>query len=369
MAIWIRVPGLPIEFYTAHYLWKVGNLFGRTLKVDRNSLRKNELGDAVITERAKFTRICVEVDLKKSLLSKFKIGNKIYQVGYEGIHLICFKCGVYGHRKDQCGDNCSQKKRNQMEEESNGQNNMEEKSGGSAKENCKEEEAFGSWMVVQRPNRGGKPRPVLLSRAKEKEEGPMVVLTKSGEERVVTSMEEGEGSYDNQTEPIIKEAQIKVEGPNKTEDTKKAETKVSGSEEKGGSSGAYCPKNIPKNVRIDNSSQKKGILKESRSRGGRSGSKIGKESSFDSRKGDVENLPLNAALGGADPGKKQRGKVKAMPSGGHGSSGEEMVAQVKIKGKGVEAPVLLNSFAPIQEDLVLEEQVSPLEGVKTMISL
>ncbi|XP_061342218.1 uncharacterized protein LOC133288478 [Gastrolobium bilobum] len=148
MVVWIRVPGLSIEFYTAHYLWKVGNLFGRTLKVDRNSLRKNELGDAVITERAKFARICVEVDLGKSLLSKFKIGNKIYQVGYEGIHLICFKCGVYGHRQDQCGGELLPKKGNQMEEEPKGQTNMEEKSGGTTKENCKEEEAFGSWMVV-----------------------------------------------------------------------------------------------------------------------------------------------------------------------------------------------------------------------------
>ncbi|XP_061358887.1 uncharacterized protein LOC133303056 [Gastrolobium bilobum] len=102
LAVWVRIPGLPIELYTIRHLWQIGNIFGRTLKVDRNSLRKSEIGEDVITERARFPRICVKIDLRKTFLPKFWIGNKVYQVGYEGLHLICFKCGVYGHRKDQC---------------------------------------------------------------------------------------------------------------------------------------------------------------------------------------------------------------------------------------------------------------------------
>ncbi|XP_061359053.1 uncharacterized protein LOC133303193 [Gastrolobium bilobum] len=102
LAVWVRIPRLPIELYTIRHLWRIGNIFGRTLKVDRNSLRKSELGDDVITVRARFARICVEVDLRRTFLPKFWIGSKVYQVGYEGLHLICFKCGVYGHRKDQC---------------------------------------------------------------------------------------------------------------------------------------------------------------------------------------------------------------------------------------------------------------------------
>ncbi|XP_061368698.1 uncharacterized protein LOC133311642 [Gastrolobium bilobum] len=98
LAVWLRIPGLPIELYTARHLWRIGNFFRRTLKVDRNSLRKSEIGDAVITDRARFTWICVEVDLRKSFLSKFMIGEKVYPVGYEGLHLICFNCGLYGHR-------------------------------------------------------------------------------------------------------------------------------------------------------------------------------------------------------------------------------------------------------------------------------
>ncbi|XP_061366136.1 uncharacterized protein LOC133309393 [Gastrolobium bilobum] len=40
LAVWMRIPGLPLEFYTSQHLWRIGNLFGRTLKIDRNSLRK-----------------------------------------------------------------------------------------------------------------------------------------------------------------------------------------------------------------------------------------------------------------------------------------------------------------------------------------
>ncbi|XP_061348942.1 uncharacterized protein LOC133294302 [Gastrolobium bilobum] len=121
VAVWIRIPGLPIEVYKPRHLWRIGNFFGRTLKVDRNSLRKNELGDAVITERGKFARICVEVDLRKSFLSKFTIGSKIYHVGYEGLHLVCFKCGLYGHRRDQCPADQAPEVQTTVEESSKGQ--------------------------------------------------------------------------------------------------------------------------------------------------------------------------------------------------------------------------------------------------------
>ncbi|XP_061348215.1 uncharacterized protein LOC133293641 [Gastrolobium bilobum] len=42
MAVRVHIPGLPLEIYTSQHLWRIGNLLGRTLKVDQNSLRKNE---------------------------------------------------------------------------------------------------------------------------------------------------------------------------------------------------------------------------------------------------------------------------------------------------------------------------------------
>ncbi|XP_061354838.1 uncharacterized protein At4g02000-like [Gastrolobium bilobum] len=102
LAIWIRILGLPVEYYTTHLLWSIGNMFGRTLKIDKNSLSKTGSRVEETTKHAKFARICVEVNLSKKFLSKFKIGNRYFNVAYEGLHLICFGCGRYGHRKDLC---------------------------------------------------------------------------------------------------------------------------------------------------------------------------------------------------------------------------------------------------------------------------
>ena len=38
-----------------------------------------------------YARICVEVDLLKSLVSKFKLRKWIKKLEYEGIHLVCFR--------------------------------------------------------------------------------------------------------------------------------------------------------------------------------------------------------------------------------------------------------------------------------------
>lgn len=55
-----------------------------------------------VVSRGRFARMCIEVDITKPLLSKFKLRRRIRCIEYEGVHLICFKCGVYGNREDQC---------------------------------------------------------------------------------------------------------------------------------------------------------------------------------------------------------------------------------------------------------------------------
>ncbi|CAN1188285.1 hypothetical protein LINPERHAP1_LOCUS17868 [Linum perenne] len=53
-------------------------------------------------ERGNYARICVRVDLSKKLLSKYKLLHRIRHVEYEGLHVVCFKCGIYGHTIDIC---------------------------------------------------------------------------------------------------------------------------------------------------------------------------------------------------------------------------------------------------------------------------
>ncbi|KAJ1422816.1 Zinc finger, CCHC-type [Sesbania bispinosa] len=104
VSVWIRVPRLPIEFYDDHILWIIRDVVGHTINIDQNTLRQYEdiVGTSMVMERGKFARIFVEVDLRKVLISRFRLNGRVYHVEYEGLHLICFNCGRFGHRKECC---------------------------------------------------------------------------------------------------------------------------------------------------------------------------------------------------------------------------------------------------------------------------
>lgn len=44
----------------------------------------------------------MEIDLTKQLQSRLVIRNRIYMIGYEGLEVICFKYGKYGHNQEKC---------------------------------------------------------------------------------------------------------------------------------------------------------------------------------------------------------------------------------------------------------------------------
>ncbi|XP_016191766.1 uncharacterized protein LOC107632613 [Arachis ipaensis] len=96
IAAWIRIPNLPIELYNHRFLWRVGSTIGHMLKVDRTTS---------IHSREKFARICVEIDLAKQLVPRISVLGSELHLEYEGLHQICFSCGKYGHRSDQCMEN------------------------------------------------------------------------------------------------------------------------------------------------------------------------------------------------------------------------------------------------------------------------
>lgn len=53
-------------------------------------------------ERARFARVCVEVNLAKPLKGTILINGERYFVAYEGLSEICSKCGIYGHLVHGC---------------------------------------------------------------------------------------------------------------------------------------------------------------------------------------------------------------------------------------------------------------------------
>ncbi|XP_054778416.1 uncharacterized protein LOC129286483 [Prosopis cineraria] len=101
IAVWARVPTLPMHCFFEELMLELGNMCGKALKVDMNTLAycKNR---GTTAERGRFARVSVELDLNQRLKSKFVIRNRIYRVEYESVDVVCFHCGKYGHRKEEC---------------------------------------------------------------------------------------------------------------------------------------------------------------------------------------------------------------------------------------------------------------------------
>ncbi|CAL5441911.1 unnamed protein product [Camellia sinensis] len=93
MAIWVRFPNLPIEYYDDKVLYHISKVLGTPLKVDINT---------AMATRGKYARVCVELDLRKPLISHITIGRYHYVVEYEHLHTLCFSCGRVGHQKEKC---------------------------------------------------------------------------------------------------------------------------------------------------------------------------------------------------------------------------------------------------------------------------
>lgn len=95
--VWIRLPNLLAELFDYSLLMDVGNMVGKAVKVDENTLTVN---------RGRYARICVELDLTKTLIPMVKVNgpeNLLHRIEYERLHAVCFKCGRFGHKEEECG--------------------------------------------------------------------------------------------------------------------------------------------------------------------------------------------------------------------------------------------------------------------------
>ncbi|CAN1789719.1 hypothetical protein LINPERHAP1_LOCUS18572 [Linum perenne] len=111
---------------------RIGNFIGKTVRLD---LATSE------GARARYARVCVEVDISKPLLGKFMIDERTYYVIYESLENICAECGMYGHKADCCLLRTPPVTNHDKSEET-------------VKETeSKVEGAVGDWMVVQRKSR------------------------------------------------------------------------------------------------------------------------------------------------------------------------------------------------------------------------
>jgi hypothetical protein len=121
------------------------------VKVDRNTL---------LQERGKYARVCVEVDLNKPLLAMFELKGEVYKVEYEGLHMLCRRCGKFGHYVEGCPEkNDTSTARLPTEDGSNGAIGEGVTANGNNKSSENED---GPWVVVQKPRRPRKAKDGLV---------------------------------------------------------------------------------------------------------------------------------------------------------------------------------------------------------------
>ena len=65
VAVWVRLPEFPIEFYDKIVLKEIGNAIGPMLRIDYYTASST---------RGSFVRLCIQVDLDKPLINTVKIG-------------------------------------------------------------------------------------------------------------------------------------------------------------------------------------------------------------------------------------------------------------------------------------------------------
>ena len=93
VAVWVRLPRLPIEYYDLEALKEIGQAVGTVLRIDIHT---------AFEARGRYARLCVQVDINKPLIYTVLIGKFQQSVVYEGIGKLCFSCGRVGHRRENC---------------------------------------------------------------------------------------------------------------------------------------------------------------------------------------------------------------------------------------------------------------------------
>lgn len=96
--------------------------------------------------QGKFTRVSIELDLTKPLISKFGFDDRIHHMEYEGLHVICFECDKFSIVVESIAHESEHPKHTETAESSCTSNDMDVPN-----EPVKPEleNKFGSWMLAK----------------------------------------------------------------------------------------------------------------------------------------------------------------------------------------------------------------------------
>ncbi|KAL4318284.1 hypothetical protein GQ457_18G011590 [Hibiscus cannabinus] len=91
---WVRLPKLPYRYYTKSLFRHIAATIGRVVRIYYNTTEG---------KRGCFARLAIMVDLHKLLVSSIIIDGYRQDIEYEGLPVICYKCGKFGHVQEACG--------------------------------------------------------------------------------------------------------------------------------------------------------------------------------------------------------------------------------------------------------------------------
>ena len=104
--IWVRLPGLPLEYWHEDIFKGIVGSFGELIAVDQATTSKSKINSA---------RLYVKVANLNNLPEKVelfsKLGKRTQEVTYEDLPNTCFACKTQGHWVK----NCPTKSKNQTE--------------------------------------------------------------------------------------------------------------------------------------------------------------------------------------------------------------------------------------------------------------
>ena len=119
----------------------------------------------------RFTRLAISVSLDKPLVSQFELDGMMQKVEYEGLPVICFACGRYGHNSNNCKISAAERNSDNFAHSPSGVQCREVHA---PSEDNREDvvmvEPFGPWMIVTRkgkkPNNGQNHKPNGVSESR-----------------------------------------------------------------------------------------------------------------------------------------------------------------------------------------------------------